>query len=119
MHRHEGGYDLYHRLKEAREAAASPPPEEPTRAPADGAPRKKREERRLSYKEQRELEQVERAIMQAEAEVARLEQALSDPALYADTPDQVAAVTAAFRDAGAKVESLYARWAELEELAAG
>ena len=57
--------------------------------------------------------------MQAEAEVARLEQALSDPALYADTPDQVAAVTAAFRDAGAKVESLYARWAELEELAAG
>jgi len=57
--------------------------------------------------------------MEAEAEVSRLESALSDPDLYADTPDRVAEVTSAFRAAGDRVEELYARWAELEELATG
>jgi ABC transport system ATP-binding/permease protein len=119
VHRHEGGYDLYHRLKEEREGTPPPSRENGGRAAPKQPPRPKQDGRRLSWKEQRELEQLEGAIIAAEAEVARLELALSDPALYADTPEQVAAVTAAFREAGVKVESLYARWAELEELAAG
>jgi ATP-binding cassette subfamily F protein uup len=119
VHRHEGGYDLYNRLRSAAAAAAparaSGPPSRPATPSGDTKP----SPRRLTYRQQRELEQLENAIMEAEAEVARLETALSDPALYADTPERVAEVTTAFRDAGTRVESLYARWAELEELATG
>jgi hypothetical protein len=46
-----------------------------------------------------------------------LEARLADPALYAQPADEVAAVTTAFREAGEAVEALYARWAELEEMA--
>ncbi|HEX6069767.1 MAG TPA: ABC-F family ATP-binding cassette domain-containing protein [Longimicrobiaceae bacterium] len=119
VHRHEGGYDLYNRLRAAAAAAAPAQPSgPPSRVPAPSGDAK-RSPRRLTYRQQRELEQLENSIMEAEAEVARLETALSDPALYADTPERVAEVTTAFREAGARVESLYARWAELEELATG
>ncbi|HEX6923963.1 MAG TPA: ABC-F family ATP-binding cassette domain-containing protein [Longimicrobiaceae bacterium] len=118
VHRHEGGYGLYRRLREAKQATEAPRREASNNRPAakdSNTPRP----RRLTYREQRELEQLEGAIMEAEAELARLQQRLSDPGLYTDTPEEVAAVTAAFQEASAKVESLYARWAELEEIASG
>jgi ABC transport system ATP-binding/permease protein len=117
VRRHEGSYDLYRRLREQREAeraeasrpAARPAAREERRA--DGA-------RRLSYQERRELERMEAAILEAEERRGELEARLADPALYADTPEEVAEVSAAYREAVERVESLYARWAELEEIAA-
>ena len=60
---------------------------------------------------------MEAAILQAEARREELEARLADPALYAQPADEVARVTAAFKEAGEAVEALYARWAELEEVA--
>ena len=51
--------------------------------------------------------------------VSAVEARLADPALYTQGADEVARVTAAFREASDAVEALYARWAALEEIAAG
>ncbi|CAN5720481.1 ATP-binding cassette domain-containing protein [soil metagenome] len=124
VHRHEGGFELYRRLREQRAAAASVAqateraarePRQPdsgaSSAPAASAPRK-----RLSWKEERELEGLEAQILEAETLRESLSAALADPALYQD-PAGAARTTEAFRDAEAAVAALYARWAELEERA--
>jgi ATP-binding cassette subfamily F protein uup len=117
VHRHEGGYDLYRRLREQRREAEEQTPR-PPRAEGGGASpsshSRRSAERRLSYKEKRELEGMEAAITAAEEEREKLGHALSDPSLYADTPEMVPELTAAFKAAGNRVEELYARWAELE-----
>jgi hypothetical protein len=59
---------------------------------------------------------MEAAILEAEAERERIGALLSDPATYADTPEKVADLSVTYREAGERVERLYARWAELEEL---
>ncbi|HEX8361640.1 MAG TPA: ABC-F family ATP-binding cassette domain-containing protein [Longimicrobium sp.] len=115
LRRHAGGYDLYRRLKEQREAEAAAVPAPRKSAPA--APTRPSSERKLSYKEKRELDGMEEAIMEAEARKEELQARLADPALYSAGQDEVQRVTAQFREAGEKVDALYARWAELEELA--
>jgi ABC transport system ATP-binding/permease protein len=118
VHRHEGGYDLYRRLKEeaARAAAAAEPKEERTARKAaerKDAPRA----RRLTYQERRELEGMEAAILAAEERRDEIGVQLTVPALYVDTPGKVAELRAELAEVEALVESLYARWAELEEIA--
>jgi ATP-binding cassette subfamily F protein uup len=117
LRRHAGGYDLYRRLREQREAeaaAAAVPARERKAAPA--APRPS-VERKLSYKERKELDAMEAAITAAEARKEACSARLADPALYTLPQDEVQRATADFRDASDAVDALYARWAELEELA--
>ncbi|HVH11793.1 MAG TPA: hypothetical protein VM759_02015, partial [Longimicrobium sp.] len=119
LHRHAGNYDLYRRLKEAKEAEAAAAASS-TKASKPAAPAPKKDgPRKLSWKEQKELEGMEGAILEAEARKEELEARLADPALYAEAPDEVTRVTAAFREASDAVDALYARWAALEEIAAG
>jgi ABC transport system ATP-binding/permease protein len=69
--------------------------------------------RRLSYLEQREYEQIEALIVQAEVVLASSQEAAEDPAIVSDhvaLQERHAALDAA----QAEVERLYARWAELE-----
>jgi ATP-binding cassette subfamily F protein uup len=127
VHRHEGGYELYRRLTAERDAeraaqAAEARQRERARATQAGAISSARESggpRKLTYREQKELAGIEAAITEAEARHAELSERLSDPALYADTPEEVARVTADFHAAAERVEALYARWSELEEIRAG
>jgi ATP-binding cassette subfamily F protein uup len=120
LHRHAGNYDLYRRLKEQKEAeAAAAASQARATAKAAAAPPKKESTRKLSWKEQKELEGMEGAILEAEARKEELEARLADPALYTQGADEVARVTAAFRAASDAVEALYARWAALEEIAGG
>jgi ATP-binding cassette subfamily F protein uup len=120
LHRHAGNYDLYRRLKEQKEAdAAASEARDRKPSGSSAAAAKKDGGRKLSWKEQKELAGMEAAITQAETRRAELEARLADPALYAQPADEVARVTASFKEAGEAVEALYARWAELEELAAG
>jgi ATP-binding cassette subfamily F protein uup len=121
VRRHAGGYDLYRRLKAQRdaEAAASAPSAGGGRKAGAAAPAKGGDgARKLSYKERKELDGMEAAILAAEERKETLGARLADPALYASSPDEVARATAEFRDAEAKVEALYARWTELEEIRA-
>lgn len=68
----------------------------------------------LSYKEQKEWEQIETKILEAEERVAACQAAANDPSIAssaADLQERYAALHAAQAD----VERLYARWAELDE----
>jgi ATP-binding cassette subfamily F protein uup len=120
LRRHAGGYDLYRRLRDQREAeaAAAQAAQAPKKAAAPAPkPSAADRPRKLSWKEQKELEGMEMAIMEAEQRKEELAARLADPALYAAAPDEVARVTAAYREASEAVDALYARWSELEEIA--
>ncbi len=99
--------------QEAREAAAAARREAKAAPASSGggggpAPKKK-----LSYKEQNELAQMEGAIEKAEAEVVRLEAAMADQAVIADHR-RFAQVCADLSAAQQMAAQLYARWEELE-----
>ena len=97
--------------EEAETAAHAPRPEpkpEPAAKPPKDAPKK------LSYREQRELEEVEARIGRAEARQAEIEAAL------AADPSDFEAVAALSEEMGALAEQLerdLERWAELAERA--
>lgn len=89
------------RKGEAEEATKS------ERAPATPAKKK------LSYIEQREWEQIESRILQAEAELERYQGALQDPQIASDGL-QLHQTYEQMQAAQARVDELYSRWAELE-----
>lgn len=73
---------------------------------------------KLSYKLQREYDGMEEAILEAEAELERLEAQAADPALTSDH----AKAAKVYKDLGAgqqRVKDLYARWAELDSMRGG
>ena len=74
---------------------------------------------KLSFKEQRELEGIETAILTAEGRKAALEATLADPATYQNAGASVAGMRAELEEVTAEVERLYARWQELEAVRAG
>ncbi|MBH0207556.1 MAG: ABC-F family ATP-binding cassette domain-containing protein [Nitrospira sp.] len=68
----------------------------------------------LSYKEQKEWDQIETAILEAEGQVTVAQVAANDPAV-ASSSTELQARYATLHAAQEDVERLYARWAELEE----
>ncbi|MAE65545.1 MAG: ABC transporter ATP-binding protein [Phycisphaeraceae bacterium] len=68
--------------------------------------------RKHNYNEKREFEGMEAAILDAEAEVERLEAEAADPELSSDH-ERAAKVFEALSQAHTQVNSLYHRWAEL------
>jgi ATP-binding cassette subfamily F protein uup len=88
--------------KDEKSAAAVPAKTAP-------APQKKR----LSYNEQREWEQIEALIHEAEAKLAQVQRDLQDPAVTSD-PRRLQESYAQLQPSQAEVDRLYERWAELE-----
>lgn len=80
---------------------------------AQPAPVRTEERKRLSWKEQKELERMEQTILEAEERVRTLEARVADPKVIA-SHEQLHAAYADLAAAQAEVERLYARWAELE-----
>jgi len=74
--------------------------------------------RKLSYNEQREFDSIEQRILDAEAEVQRLEAESQRPAVLADH-EQAATVFQQLTEAQQHVQQLYNRWAELESIQSG
>jgi ATP-binding cassette subfamily F protein uup len=112
--RYPGNYEMYRTLR--------PPPPTPERA-APAAPRetpdspgRSRSARKRSFKEQRELEGIEAAILAAEERKSAAESALSDPATYQKGGDSVPVLRAEMESSAAEAERLYARWQELERI---
>ncbi len=104
LERHSDAADA--RERGARAAARSAEPVAAA-APASG------NRRRLSFKEQRELEGMEAAILAAEESHSRAEAVLNDPAVAADHV-RMAAACKELERAQQAVAALYARWQELE-----
>ena len=84
-------------------------PDSGVRATESPAPAKKK----LSYNESRELAAIENTIAAAESQLEAKRLALKDPAIVHDAQRLQAACTE-IADAQKNVETLYARWAELE-----
>ena len=117
VHRHEGGFELYRRLRDARtardaETARAEIRHKPTRTPP--APAAKPAAKRLTWAEERELEAIEVHIIEAERERDGIAARLADPDLYRDAA-AAAQVAASFSVAKEAVEALYRRWSDLEE----
>lgn len=111
----EGGATLYadYSQWEQERAARRPVKAAMSEQPVTAEPAAVGAKKKLSYMEQREWEQMESRIVEAEAELERQTAALQDPQVSADgillqqTYTQMQA-------AQARVDELYARWAELE-----
>lgn len=97
--------------KAAKESTTPPNQPQPGAPPA--SPSKKR--KGLSYRDQREWEQMEQTILEAEESLAACQAAVNDPAIVSDA-EALRTRCAALETAQAKVERHYARWAELEAM---
>jgi len=71
--------------------------------------------KKLSYKDQRELEQLPAKIEAAEQEQKTLENMASDPDFYSQAAEQVRGTLERLTILASELEILYARWTELEE----
>ena len=92
----------------AAAAAAPRPTAEPAAAPI-----------KLSYKDQRDYDLLPSRIEELDELIARGEQALADPELFARDPDRFARIVAALDQARAEKNAAEMRWLELAELVEG
>ena len=89
-----------------------------TRAAAPKPAAVKEKARKLSYKEERELEGIEAVIMEKEEAIAALEAQLNDPDFYLTRAADAPAFSADIETRKREVQKLYARWEELESIKA-
>ena len=99
---------------EAGRAAARPSAPAPVARPAAPVAAPAAPKRKLSYKDQRELDELPARIERLESELAEATTAVQDPGLYARGPDAVTAANARLAALQADLDHAYARWSELE-----
>ena len=111
---HVGNYDYYLEKRAEEQALTMPDAASGSRAakPASTAAKP----RKLKWKEERELESIESTILEAENEVARLEETFAAPDFYATHGDRWQQMEDELKTARERVAQLYTRWAELEQL---
>ncbi|ACT06534.1 ABC transporter related [Dickeya chrysanthemi Ech1591] len=83
-------------------------PSEPAAQPA------KRGGGKLSYNQQRELEQLPQRIEALENEIENLQQQMNDPAFFSRSHDETQPVLAALEQAEQQLEACFERWEALE-----
>ncbi|MCZ7646436.1 MAG: ATP-binding cassette domain-containing protein [Planctomycetota bacterium] len=103
-----GGYDDYLRQRPAPETAR------PAKsAPAERAPEPAKK-KKLSYKEDRELEALPARIEALEAEQAALHARMAEPEFFKRPHEEVAQASARLTEVERELEEAYARWETLE-----
>ena len=119
-----GGYEDYLRQRTPASPAAPASPKPPR---GEGGPRQssvanrpspmsRSRPRKLSYKEQLELDALPARIAALEEEQARLREDAAAPEFYKSPAGRIASVLARIETVGHDVEALLARWVELEEI---
>ena len=68
----------------------------------------------MTYKEQRELENLPQRIEALEAELGELHQLVADPAFYRNAPAEIIGVKRRLQSLQNEVTEAYRRWEELE-----
>jgi len=109
-----GGYDDWLRQSRQRTDAApvtarAEEKKEPAR-PASG------KQRKLTFKEQKELDELPKRIEELEAEQQRLHATMADPAFYRESGNKVASTTTRLENVEKELATVYKRWEELEAL---
>jgi ATP-binding cassette subfamily F protein uup len=100
------------RTRAATPAVSAPAPAA-VAAPVPAAPVAPKARTKLSYKEQRELDELPARIAALEAEQKDLGEALAGTALYADTPQRIAEVHQRYAQIEEELMALLERWEEL------
>jgi ATP-binding cassette subfamily F protein uup len=109
---YEGNYSQYLRLKgEADEPSVSVDAPKPTKKKQ----KPKQEKKKRSYREEQEFAVIEETILEAEAEVERLQERLNNPDELKTLGAAVNELIETLDKARTKVETLYARWEELAQ----
>jgi ABC transport system ATP-binding/permease protein len=108
----EGNYDYY--VEKRRNKIASEISTEKKEKKEDT--RIKPKVRKLTWKENKELETMEENILNAEAEMERIEGIFSSPDFYEKYATQTNDLSRQLEEAKTKVKELYARWEELEQI---
>jgi ATP-binding cassette subfamily F protein uup len=112
-----GNYDYYLEKRESGVAGVGDSGLGKRQPTGIGDPGHKKKQRKLKWKEERELEGMESAILAAENEVARIEALFAEPNFYVSHASELTTLEGKLRAARDEVARLYARWAELGELA--
>ena len=108
-----GGYSDWQRQRQPGPAGpeqATPAQTAVAAEPSSAAGKRKK----LSYKEQRELEQLPQQIERLEAELAGLHQTMAEPAFYQQPAAAIAESQRQLKDLEATVAAAYVRWETLE-----
>ena len=108
-----GGYDDWLRQRPPAEAGSAPAPK-PKKAKSRSTPTGPR---RLTFKEQREREELPDAIAAFEKEQQTLYAAMADPALYKTSGEEIVRLQARLDQVELYLSAAYARWELLEEMA--
>lgn len=110
-----GGYDDW-----LRQSANSVRPDQTVAKPAAEKPRRQTERpRKLSYKEERELETLPDQIAALENEQETLHNTLADPAFYKSAGAEVSVLNKRLEELESELAGYYQRWEELEALKGG
>ncbi|BBA33005.1 ABC transporter [Methylocaldum marinum] len=107
-----GGYDDWVRQRPAAEPVSAKPPVEKT-VPAKPA---KEKPKKLSFKEQRELDALPQQIETLEKEIASLNEDISRPEFYHQTKDAISTAQDRLAELQRQVDAAYLRWETLETL---
>jgi ATP-binding cassette subfamily F protein uup len=106
-----GGYQDWVRQKRVRNAPKSSGATPQRTTAARTAPQKKR----LSYKEQRELEAMPQTIDTLEAQQSQLEQRIASGDFYRQDKPAIAAALAQLEKTHSQLAAAYARWEQLDQ----
>jgi ATP-binding cassette subfamily F protein uup len=104
-----GGYDDWLRQK-----ANDPAPTVIERSKPERAKPRTEQPRKLSYKEQRELDDLPQRIEALEAEQVQLHQKLAEPTFYRQAGPEISKVTNRLQELEAELQAAYARWEDLD-----
>ncbi len=104
-----GGYDDWLHQRGKQRVSRAQEKEVPLKK-AEG----KKAGKKLSYKDQRELEALPQTIANLEAEISVLQEKMADPAFYQQSPELIKSSNQKFEELNALLIKAYERWAELD-----
>jgi len=107
-----GGYDDWLRQRKTKKTVGQKPKEVGAK-PKAAEPEKK--QRKLSYKEQHELEQLPAVIEKLDAEMESLQQKMLEPDFFQQAADKIAQSTERMKAIETELATAYSRWEALEE----
>jgi len=115
LNEYVGGYDDWLRqrkaaLKSDKLKTAQAKSDKPAKKAVDDESQKKK----LSYKDQRDLDALPVKIEQLETEVESLHAQMADPVFFQQDKDEIVKIQTALKDAEQALEACYQRWEELE-----
>jgi ATP-binding cassette subfamily F protein uup len=108
-----GGYSDWERVRAVPEPAKSPARTEAKPAPKEAAPSSAKS-KKLSYKEQRELDALPALIAKLEVEQKAISEKLADPELYRQQPDEVQRLNQRFAEIDAQLLESLEKWEAIE-----